>query len=159
MTRRLLALAVLLGVLARAQVPVVLEFPEGSALELSAAEVTFDLARLGYPPQQLPAHYPPTAPGEPPVLRLFSNLEGAWALEAELSDLATPDGDWLPADRVEVRLNGGPWLPLGSPVRLWLGEGPTRGYREGVLEFRLRVVGDERPGRYRGVLVLRLLRL
>jgi len=155
---RTLAWTLWLGLLAVAQLPLVVEFPEGAALEVSAGEVVFDLSAVGFPPPQLPAYYGPSAP-ERLELRVFSNLEGAWALEASCEGLAGPEGAWLPADRLEVRLGGGPWLPLGADVVLWLGQGPTGGYRSWTLELRLRAEGDEAPGTYQGVLTFRLTRL
>lgn len=145
---------------AMAQLPLVVQFPEGSALELSAEEVVFDLGLTGYPPPELPAYYAPTEPREPLRVRLFSNLEGGWALEAELEGLWTADGlVGIPPERLEVRLDGGPWLPLADAVVLTVGQGPTGGYREHVLELRLRVHGDEPVGLFQGVLVLSLTRL
>lgn len=154
-----LIVAAFLAGCARAQLPLMVRFPEGSVLELSTDAVVFDLGRQGFPPRRLPAYYPPTGPGTPVTLRLYSNLEGSWALVAEMTALTREDGRWLPASRLEVRLDGGPWLALGKPVTLWVGQGPTQGYHEFRLEFRLRVEGDEQPGRYRGALLLRLSRL
>jgi len=159
-TRLVLAFA-LLGALAtaRAQVALVLEYPEGMALELSVPELVFDLSRVGFPPPELPAYYAPTAPQGPVTLRLFNNLEGGWLLEAKLDGLANEDGQWIPPDRIEVRLNGGPWIALSQPVVLWTGSGPTGEWRSFTLELRFKAVGDELPGRYQGLLVLALSRL
>ncbi|WP_293178663.1 hypothetical protein [Oceanithermus sp.] len=151
--------ALLLGSPALAQLPLQVLYPSGSALELSAREVVFDLVSAGFPPRDLPAYYPPHEPEGPIVLRLFSNVEEAWVLSAELEPLASKDGRWLPPDRIELRLDGGPWLPLGSRTVLLMGSGPTGGYEEHRLEVRLKVVGDEVPGTYSGALVLSLSRL
>jgi len=151
--------AVALLSLAWAQLPLQVEFPTGSSLQLSSREVVFDLSKSGFPPRDLPAYYYPVKPEEGLSLRLFSNLTGGWALAASLEPLADRNGNWLPPDRVEVRLDGGPWLPLSTAVVLMVGSGPTSGYQEHAIEFRLQVKGDELPGSYQGVLVFSLSRL
>ncbi|WP_457629867.1 hypothetical protein [Oceanithermus sp.] len=152
-------LAAFLFSLAWAQLPLQVEFPTGSSLQLSSRELSFDLSKSGFPPRELPAYYYPQAAGGGTELRLFSNLAGGWALTAGLEPLAGPGGNWLPPDRVEVRIDGGPWLPLSTAVVLLVGSGPTGGYQEHLVEFRLRVSGDELPGSYQGVLVFSLSRL
>jgi len=150
----------LLAMPAWAQLPLQVLYPSGSALELSAQEVVFDLVSRGFPPRDLPAYYLPRRPEGPIALRLFSNLEEAWVLSAELEPLATENGHWLLPDRIELRLDGGPWLPLQleKGTVLLMGSGPTNGYEEHRLELRLKIVGDEVPGTYSGVLVLSLSR-
>jgi len=153
------AMVLALSSLAWAQLPIQVEFPSGSALQLSSQEVVFDLRKSGFPPRELPTYYYPVAPLEGLGLRLFSNIEGGWALTAEMEPLAAKDGNWLSPGRVEVRLDGGPWLSLSSAVALLVGSGPTGGYQEHAVEFRLLVRGDELPGSYQGVLVFSLSRL
>jgi len=148
-----------LSSLAWAQLPIQVEFPSGSSLQLSSLEVVFDLRKSGFPPRELPAYYLPVAPKSGLQLRLFSNIEGSWALTAKMEPLAAKDGNWLSSGRMEVRLDGGPWLPLSSEVVLLLGSGPSGGYQEHAVEFRLFVKGDELPGSYQGVLVFSLSRL
>ena len=159
MKKVFLAAALLFCSLAWAQLPLQVEFPTGSSLELSSRDVVFDLRKTGFPPRELPAYYYPVEPADGLSLRLFSNLEGGWVLTAGLEPLAGRKGNWLPPERVEVRLDGGPWLPLSSGVVLMVGSGPTGGYQKHTIEFRLQVRGDELPGSYQGVLVFSLSRL
>ncbi|GLV46967.1 hypothetical protein TJA_01430 [Thermus sp. LT1-2-5] len=155
---RLLALALVLG-FAWAQVPIGVNLPEGSSLSLSAEEVVFDLTQAPYPPPQFPYAYPPTRPSGALSLRLFTNLEGGFALEVEATPLLSETGAEIPAAQVEYRLNGGPWIPLGPKVILLTGTGPTAGYQTYALEFRLVLTGQEVPGTYRGSLLFTLSRL
>jgi len=159
MKKAYLAAAMLFGIFAWAQLPLQLEFPAGSSLQISSREIVFDLSKSGFPPRELPAFYYPVKPAEGLNLRLFSNLDGGWALAAELQPLVARDGNWLSPENVEVRLDNGPWLSLASEVSLLIGSGPTGGYREHKIEFRLLVRGDELPGSYQGVLVFSLSRL
>jgi len=145
--------------LAAAQVPLQVEFPSGSSLQLSSQEVVFDLSKSGFPPRDLPAYYRPQEPEGALELRLFSNIEGGWLLTAKMDPLARPDGEWLPPERLELRCDGGPWLPLSSAVVLLTGSGATGGYQAHTIELRLKVLGDELPGSYQGVLVFSLSRL
>lgn len=142
--------------LALAQVPIGVNLPEGSALSLSAEEVVFDLAQAPYPPPSFPYAYGPTTPKDPLVLSLFSNLEGGWAVEVQAEPLLAEGGKIIPPGQLEVRVDGGPWFPLGPRVVLLTGQGPSGGYRRHFLEFRLILTGREAPGVYRGVLVFSL---
>ncbi|WP_240307566.1 hypothetical protein [Thermus caldifontis] len=144
---------------ALAQVPIGVNLPEGTSLSLSAEEVVFDLTQSPYPPPSFPFAYAPSSPQGPVTLRLFTNLEGGFALEVEASPLLSEGGAQIPASQVEYRLNGGPWIPLGPKVVLLTGTGPTAGYQSYVLEFRLVLTGQEVPGVYRGSLLFTLSRL
>lgn len=155
---RLLALWLSLG-LALAQVPIGVNLPEGTSLSLSAEEVVFDLAQAPFPPPSFPFAYGPSRPSGALTLRLFTNLEGGFALEVEAGPLVAPNGAEIPIGQVEYRLNGGPWIPLGPRVVLLTDTGPTGGYRNHTLEFRLVLTGREAPGTYRGSLLFTLSRL
>ncbi len=144
---------------ALAQVPIGVNLPEGSALSLSAEEVFFNLAQAPFPPPSFPYAYSPTNPGGPLTLSLFSNVEGGWALEVLAEPLVAEGGRLLSPSQLEVRVDGGPWVPLGPRVVLLTGSGPTAGYRRHLLEFRLVLTGQEAPGVYRGSLVFTLSRL
>ena len=142
---------------AGAQLGVGIELPEGSTLSLSAEAVTFDLRQAGYPPREFPAYYEPTHPTEPVVLRLFSNIEGAWRLEAGFAEgLLREAGGAIPPDQLEYRLDGGPWLRFGHSVVMLEGHGLSEAYDTHTIEFRIRLVGNERPGLYEGVLTFTL---
>jgi len=145
--------------LAWAQLPLQVEFPAGSSLQLSNKNIIFNLEKNGFPPRELPAYYYPVEPAEGLELRLFSNLEGSWTLSAGLEPLLGDNEKWLLPERIEVRMDGGPWLPLSSSVVLLAGSGPTGGYQIHTVEFRLRIEGDELPGSYQGVLIFSLSRL
>ena len=147
------------GLLALAQVPVGVNLPEGSALTLSAEEVVFDLAQGAYPPPSFPYAYAPTSPRGPLTLSVFSNLEGGWAVEVLAEPLIAEGGKLLSPSPLEVRVDGGPWMPLGPRTVLLTGSGPSGGYRRHLLEFRLVLTGQEAPGLYRGSLVFTLSRL
>lgn len=155
---RSLFLALLLG-LALAQVPIGVNLPEGSSLSLSAEEVVFDLSQAPYPPPSFPFAYAPTQPSLPLTLRLFTNLQGGFAVEVEATPLLSETGAEIPAVQLEYRLNGGPWIPLGPRVVLLTGQGPTLGYQSHLLEFRLVLTGREAPGVYRGSLLFSLVPL
>ncbi|MFN4072382.1 MAG: hypothetical protein ACK4G4_03025 [Thermus sp.] len=155
---RFLALFPLLA-LALAQVPIGVNLPEGTSLSLSAEEVVFDLTQSPFPPPSFPYAYAPTAPPGPLTLRLFTNLEGGFAVEVEATPLLAEGGAQIPSSQVEYRLNGGPWIPLGPKIILLTGSGPTAGYQSYVLEFRLVLTGQEVPGVYRGSLLFTLSRL
>lgn len=155
---RSLVLLLVLG-MALAQVPIGVNLPEGTSLSLNAEEVVFDLTQRNYPPPSFPFAYSPTSPSGPLTLRLFTNLEGGFAVEVEASPLLAEGGAEIPASQVEYRLNGGPWIPLGPKVVLLTGSGPTAGYQSYVLEFRLVLTGQEVPGVYRGSLLFTLSRL
>ncbi len=157
--RMLVIAGTLLVSLVAAQMPLQVEFPSGSSLQISSQEVAFDLSRSGFPPRDLPAYYRPQEPEGSLELRLFSNIEGGWSLAARMDPLARSDGEWLPPGRLEVRCDGGPWLPLSSAVVLLTGSGVTGGYQAHTIELRLKVLGDELPGSYQGVLVFSLSRL
>lgn len=144
---------------ALAQVPIGVNLPEGTSLSLSTEEVVFDLTQSAYPPPSFPFAYAPSVPQSPVTLRLFTNLEGGFALEVEATPLLAEGGAQIPAGQVEYRLNGGPWIPLGPKVVLLTGTGPTAGYQSYVLEFRLVLTGQEVPGVYRGSLLFTLSRL
>lgn len=148
-----------LGLWAAAQVPVGVNLPEGSALALSAEEVVFDLERAGFPPPAFPHPYAPTSPPGPLTLSVFSNVEGGWAVEVMAEPLVAEGGRLLSPSQLEVRVNGGPWLPLGPKTVLLTGSGPSGGYQRYLLEFRLVLTGSEAPGVYRGSLVFTLSRL
>jgi hypothetical protein len=155
---RLLVLVPFLA-LALAQVPIGVNLPEGTSLSLSAEEILFDLTQSAYPPPSFPYAYAPTLPQGPLTLRLFTNLEGGFAVEVEATPLLAEGGAEIPPGQVEYRLNGGPWIPLGPKVVLLTGSGPTSGYQSYVLEFRLVLTGREVPGVYRGSLLFTLSRL
>ncbi|GAB5601516.1 hypothetical protein FJNA_00400 [Thermus sp. FJN-A] len=148
-----------LGLVALAQVPIGVNLPEGSALTLSAEEVVFDLARTGYPPPTFPFAYAPTAPSGPLTLSVFSNLEGGWTVEVLAEPLVADGGKLLSPSQLEVRVNGGPWTPLGPRTVLLTGSGPSGGYQRHLVEVRLILTGQEAPGVYRGSLVFALSRL
>ncbi|WP_243030432.1 hypothetical protein [Thermus altitudinis] len=144
---------------ALAQVPIGVNLPEGTSLSLSTEEVVFDLTQSHFPPPNFPYAYLPSSPQGPLTLRLFTNLEGGFAVEVEATPLLAEGGAQIPAGQVEYRLNGGPWIPLGPKVVLLTGSGPTAGYQSYVLEFRLVLTGQEAPGVYRGSLLFTLSRL
>ncbi|MCS7218316.1 MAG: hypothetical protein NZ846_04995 [Thermus sp.] len=155
---RKLALILLWG-LGLAQVPIGVNLPEGTSLSLSAEEVVFDLTQAPFPPPSFPFAYPPSRPQAPLSLRVFTNLEGGFAVEVQAGPLLSDRGGEIPAGQLEYRLNGGPWIPLGPRVVLLTGSGPTGGYRTHTLEFRLVLTGREAPGMYRGSLLFTLSRL
>lgn len=134
-----------------------LSVPEGSALTLSADTVVFDLRDAAYPPAAFPAWYAPSRPTAPVTLDLFTNIESSWLVVAGFEGLLREDGTALPADRIEFRVDGGPWVPFGRSTTLATGRGATPGYLHYDLEFRLRLEGDERPGVYQGVLLFSLV--
>ncbi|MEN2981823.1 MAG: hypothetical protein ABDH20_04400 [Thermus sp.] len=155
---RKLALVLLWG-LGLAQVPIGVNLPEGTSLSLSTEEVVFDLTQAPFPPPSFPFAYPPSRPLGPLSLRVFTNLEGGFAVEVQAGSLLSERGGEIPAGQLEYRLDGGPWIPLGPRVVLLTGSGPTGGYRTHTLEFRLVLTGRETPGTYRGSLLFTLSRL
>jgi len=160
MNRRLAtALLSVWFVLAFAQLPLQVTFPNGSALQVSVQQIDFDLSKGGFPPRELPAYFYPDGDSRKIRLKLFSNIAEAWVLAAEVTPLTSRSGVWLPPERIEVKVDGGPWLPLGSRTRLIAGYGPTGGYQEHWVRVRLKVVGDEPAGQYQGVIVFSLSRL
>lgn len=157
--RRVLAVALgLLALVALAQVPVELQMPGGSALMLSSDRLVFDLRQTAYPPAEFPAYYPATTPEGPLELRVFSNIDGGWFLSATLTPLVSESGRAIDPDRIEMRVDGGIWFPLGNAVVLFVGQGPSEAYERYLVELRLRLEGNERPGFYRGNLTFTLAR-
>jgi hypothetical protein len=148
----LTTISFLLGLI-NAQVGVGVEIPEGTTITLSSERVVFDLGVQGFPPPEFPYFYEPTAPTEPVTLRLFSNISGNWQLEVSMSGGFTgAGGRVIPVTQLEYRLNGGSWLPMASRVALVSGSGASSAYETHTLELRLKLVGNEAPGSYEGVL-------
>lgn len=144
----------LLTTLACAQVPVGVELPEGSVITLSEDKVSFELE--SFPPPEFPAYY---TLSDPLVLRLYSNVSGSWTLEGDLGEgLVTAGGLTIPAAQLEYRLDGGLWFALAPRVVLLSGQGVSEGFESHSLELRLKLVGNERPGLYQGILDLSLIR-
>lgn len=141
--------------IAQAQLPVGADIPAGSVIKLSQDKVVFDLESQPYPPPKFPAYY---ELNEPVVVSFFSNIDGNWNMEAGLSGgLVNQDGPAIPASQLEYRLNGfGEWRPLGQNIILLTRLSASAAYEEVLLELRLKLVGNERPGRYQGVLELTL---
>jgi hypothetical protein len=140
-----------------AQVSLGATIPEGSALLLSHDEVVFDLSQTAFPPPSFPWVFEPTAPEGPVEIQLYSNLEGGWALSVEFDGLLSEEGALLLPSQVRYRLDGaGAWLPLGQLVTLLSGYGVSHDYQRHLLEFRLELMGNERPGAYAGTLVFSL---
>jgi len=153
----ILSLAVLTLGNAHAQVSLGATIPEGSALLVSHDEVAFDLSQTAFPPPSFPWPFEPTAPEEPIEIQLYSNLEGGWALTVEFDGLLSDDGALLLPSQVRYRLDGaGDWFPLGQVVTLLSGYGVSHDYQRHLLEFRLELMGNERPGTYAGTLVFSL---
>lgn len=137
--------------LSQAQLPVGAEVPAGSVLTLSEDKVVFDLVTQGYPPPAFPAFY---TLSEPIVISFFSNVDGNWTIEAGISGgLLSQNGALIPAAQLEYRLDGaGEWRPLGQRVVLLTRLSASAAYEKSLLELRLKLIGNERPGRYQGVL-------
>lgn len=148
----LLVASVLLGT-SSAQLGVGTEVPEASVITVSNELVRFDLAEQGYPPPDFPHYYLPSAPTEPVLIRLFSNYENGWILEADFATgLVGPAGREIPPGQLEYSLDGGPWLPFAPRVSLMTSQGASNSFEEHTLEFRLQLLGNEAPGTYRGVM-------
>lgn len=150
-------LALLLMGGAHAQLSFGATIPEGSALIVSHDDVEFDLSQTPYPPPSFPWSFEPTAPEGPLEIQLYSNLDGGWALTVEFEGLLSDDGALLLPSQVRYRLDGsGEWFPLGQVVTLLSGYGVSHDYQRHLLEFRLELMGNERPGAYAGTLVFSL---
>ncbi len=125
--------------------------PEVIAIRTPTTEIAFALSLDRYPPKAFPARYPATSPkgGLLPV-EVFSNAEGVWSLFLAVPDLVAEDGRAIPARQVLFRTNGGPWTRASStPVEFYTDRGATAGWKAIRLEFRLELLGNEPPGRYR----------
>jgi hypothetical protein len=154
---RLLQLAFCLltlsGLAAHAQVGFGVEIPDANAISISSELVLFDLATQGFPPPDFPHHYLPAEPAEPLLVRLYSNITGGWILEADFAEgLVGSDGYLIPAAQLEYSFDGGPWFAFAPTVALYSSQGASEAFEEHTLELRLQVIGNEAPGRYRGVL-------
>lgn len=151
-----LLLSVLLFIVAassHAQVGFGIEIPDASAISLSSESVVFNLAEQGFPPPAFPHHYLPSEPAEPLLVRLYSNLDSGWILEADFSaGLLNEAGHVLLPAQLEYRFDGGPWLEFASTVALYSSQGRSDAFEEHTLELRLQLLGNEAPGRYQGVL-------
>lgn len=142
--------------LAFSQVSVGAEVPGSSVITVSNDKVVFDLSGQAYPPAEFPAYYPLE---ESIGVRLFSNVDGNWILNAELpSGLVSVGGNTILASQIEYSLDGGDWFALGPRVVLLSGSGLSSDYETHALELRLKLVGNERPGSYQGLLNLTLAR-
>lgn len=162
--RSWLLLSCLVWGVAFAQLQVEVVIPEGSALRIiSPAVVNFDLTRVAFPPLAFPAYFEATDPAAPITIELFSNIAGGWALTVDFEGLVSDAGDVLLPSQIAYRLNGvngdGDWLPLGPSIRLLTGLVASTAYERHVLELRLQLFGNERPGSYEGTLVFRLVPL
>jgi|GEM_PF-165914 len=160
--RSWLLLSCLVWGVAFAQLQVEVVIPEGSALRIiSPAVVNFDLTTVAFPPLAFPAYFEATDPAAPITIELFSNIAESWRLEVDFAGLLSADGgNLLPPSQIVYRLNGvGEWMPLGPSVTLLTGQGASTAYERHVLELRLKLYGNERPGSYEGTLVFRLVPL
>jgi hypothetical protein len=130
--------------------------PQGSILSLSHDRIAFDLGQAVYPPREFPAYYGKTSPTEPLELRLFSNMEGSWALHVETTGLFTTTGEAILPSQLEYRLDDGPWLSLGPSIELFSGRGASQAFERYTLDLRLKITGAEAAGFYEGLLIFRL---
>lgn len=136
---------------AQATWPVQTLIPEVLAIRTPSTNIAFDLSEANYPPDSFPATYEATAPegGVMPV-QIFSNAEGFWSIELQISDVVDESGVLLiPAGQILYRVNGGVWLRAdGTPQTIHTGSGETNGWQEITLEFKLELTGAERAGDY-----------
>jgi hypothetical protein len=154
--RSWLLLSCLVWGAAFAQLSVQTNVPEGSELRISHAKLSFDLGRVAFPPLAFPYSFAPTdLTDEPIIIELVSNIEGGWRLRVDFAGLVSAEGNVLLPSQIVYRLNGaGEWLTLGPSIDLLTGQG-LRDERH-QLELRLRLLGNERPGTYRGTLFFSL---
>ena len=152
----------LLGMYGTAQIGIGVEIPQNATMTISHSEVVFDLSSVGYPPPSFPAYYYPTRPdpqSEPMSFSVFTNI-ASWTADVTYWGLLNEqDNVILPADRLEYSTDGGAtWyaFSLGGNTIVQSLSGTTE-IAKYPFALRLRLVGDEVPGVYTGVLAFSLV--
>lgn len=155
-------LALLLAANAHTQVGVGVEIPESGTMTVSHSTVLFDLASDGYPPASFPAYYLPTDPdpqSDHMSFSVFSNL-GNWTVDVVFPGLYNElDNVILAPDRLEYSTDEGTtWhaFSLGANTLVQNLDGSASAVTVPFM-IRLRLVGDEAPGSYSGVLTFSLV--
>lgn len=144
-----------------AQMTIGVSSQEGSDLTISTNVVRFDLTEQGYPPPKFPAYYLPVTPDPavPPMwISVFTDLP-AWTINADFDQLYDVDtNNGLSVSQMEYSTDVGVnWFPFTAGVTTLIqGIAATTSTETYPLSLRLKLNGDELPGRYEGSLVLSL---
>lgn len=114
------------------------KIPSVLRLEISAAEVLFDLREAEYPRREsYPVYFTPTSGGEYRSVFVCSNLREEWRLKIN------GVSEEIPITNIEWSLDKVNWSPLSTDEQLLVSGEHTGGWQEFRVYYRLLVTGEE----------------